>query len=625
MYLHLHDASSSFTSAHACSAAMAEVHLLSRKPGYHDLRMQSTMAPCPYRLGGICNHIRSRHHGQSGHIRRGSLHKPLPELPVQQHEWVLVQTSLAPWNVDRAAPDVDEYRPIGSDRDSAIGHALNALDLTNTEQTHRTVVWQPAVTHATHVVQPYEITRHAVDREVHHYHHLHRTLPVTDFQILPAKHFVENGRGSYTEVSGENKPLNSDDETELLHFIDDSASKEARAEMARVEAEPTPTPRKERGTPYHHGKDGQSHHYLHHPAHGTIHDSANAARAPIMKESRTTAPFWHARSLPSEHDRGSDEIHAITRVESRRDIVDRPESPASDASIAKPFQAGENTQSTQYQRHDSHPLLPKHVASRKTPFFQKDATSSRPLDRGSMQAEYVRHQATDWNIPHTNSISPVSEFAGYGGRMLRTERERGPTLKSLSIADHLSDRLDDASPHLLASAMGPERATTSGLTRSAESAPSLTKASPGLLLDHEHSCPSCGVPKLIRSPTTSGIRAAHPSDLHRSSAAIDVSDSRSRLPRPASTNVASDLPDSVTRISTSVSQKPLATPNEVPVAASRVQGTRTSFLPAAYAKAAERTKLPSAPASAAATSSQPRSASRGMYLNYSNFRLSEEI
>ncbi|KXT00513.1 hypothetical protein AC578_4072 [Pseudocercospora eumusae] len=540
------------------------------------------MPPYLYRLGRIWKHI-----GQSA--------------PVQQREWILLDTSLAPWNVDRAAPDVDEYRPPASDGDSAIGHALTALDLTNTEQTHTTVVWQPAVTHATHVVQPYEITRQAVDRQVHHYHYLHRTLPVTDFQILPPKHFVENSRGSYTEVSEENKPLNSDDEAELLHLIDNSASEQARAEMARVEAEPTPTPEKARDTPYH-AKDGQLHHYLHHPAHATIQDSANAARA----------PSWQARSLPSEGDRGSGQVHAMGRIESRRNLVSRPGSPANGAWIAKTFQTGENTQSTQYQRHDSHPLPPKHMASRKTPFFERDATSSRP----PMQAEHVRHQATALNIPPDSSIRLSSESAGDGRRVLRTEQERGATSNYLSTGDHLSD----ASPHLLASAMAPQRATTSGLTRSAESAPSLTQASPGQLLGYEHSCPSCGAPKLVRSPTTSEIRAAPPSNQHPSSAAINTSDSRSRLPRPASTNVASDLPDSFTRLSTAVSQKPLASPNEVPAAASR-----TSFLPAAYAKAAERTRFSSAPASAAATSSQPKPASQGMYLNYSNFRLSEEI
>ncbi|EME78398.1 uncharacterized protein MYCFIDRAFT_178544 [Pseudocercospora fijiensis CIRAD86] len=543
------------------------------------------------------------------------LHKPLPKLPVRQHEWFLMETSLAPWNVDRAAPDVDEYRSTASDRDGAIGHALSALDLTNTEETHRTVVWQPAVTHATHVVQPYEITRQAVDRELHDYHYFHRTLPVTDFHILPSRHFVENGRGSYTEVSEENKPLDAEDETELLRVIDNSVSKE-RAEMIRVKAEPSPIPEKEKTSPRL-GRDSQARHYLRHPTHASIGASEKSPQGQVHSAPTSTRTFRQAQILPSEDRRDSEHVQSTARTDSSRSMVARPGIPAIGAPVANTFPTGQDQHVALHQRNDSYPRPPVHMASRKTPFFQRQESAPMTSVERFLRADHRQNRESGLNMSLDNSISLTGRFTRNERSALEADEKRGPALRPPQTEHQGSERLCNSGHRLPSNTTGPERAATSGMARSAESAPSLTKPSAG------HSWTSCSAPKLIRSPTTSGIRAAPTNDVHPISAATDVGGNTSRLPRPATaiTKVPSGLPDPDSRTSTSTFQKPHVAPNNVPVVTSQAHSTEKSLLPAAYARAAGRTAYPSSRATAARITSQPTRTSQGMYLNYSNFHV----
>ncbi|KAM3424321.1 hypothetical protein BST61_g11142 [Cercospora zeina] len=183
---------------------------VSRKSSFENLR--SSVWPnresSSSGAGGILKspNIPTRHQ----HMTRVSLDKKLPGLPSHISP-ARLPTSHLEENAARNA------RIIKSLQDDGI------LNLKDSEETHTAVIWQPAVTHEKHVVQPVEIVQRAVSRVVHNHHHVQRVLPVLDLEVLPARHFVPDGRGGYLEITEEEIPGGKP--AGLEHLISEAVSK----------------------------------------------------------------------------------------------------------------------------------------------------------------------------------------------------------------------------------------------------------------------------------------------------------------------------------------------------------------------------------------------------------------
>ncbi|KAF2637990.1 hypothetical protein P280DRAFT_87557 [Massarina eburnea CBS 473.64] len=91
----------------------------------------------------------------------------------------------------------NEYRGVDLD---------GVVDLRDTEDTDGTIQWAPAVTHE--VVKPHEheIIEECVYREIHNHDVYHRTLPVYETEILPARHFMHDSNGGLKEISEDKIP-----------------------------------------------------------------------------------------------------------------------------------------------------------------------------------------------------------------------------------------------------------------------------------------------------------------------------------------------------------------------------------------------------------------------------------
>lgn len=102
----------------------------------------------------------------------------------------------------------DRYIPPGqpgrdSDNNAAFQEAQHAaalegfanLDLKDSKDTTVHEVWAPAVTHETITHPVHEIREERITREIHEDHVYHRILPITDVQVLPARHFVRTDSG----------------------------------------------------------------------------------------------------------------------------------------------------------------------------------------------------------------------------------------------------------------------------------------------------------------------------------------------------------------------------------------------------------------------------------------------
>lgn len=579
---------------------MAHVHSLSRKPGYHDLRQHSRMSRYLHLLGDICNHIRSRHHGQSGHIRHSSLHKPLPSRPQGERErdWLYMETSLVPWNVDRAAPDT-EYRPAETGNDIALDNALSALNPTSTEQTHTTVIWQPAVTHATNVVQPYEITRQTVDREVHHYHYIHRTLPVSDFQILPAKHFVENSRGSYTEVSREPVPLDTDDEYELLRVIDDSARKEARAQMSRIEAEPTPTPSHDHfyGEQQHQDND----------QHNVRCSRASKSPQPFLAKSRlnakpsSTQTLWEADQRTDMNGNTDNDPQVVTGLSSR-DATSCARQNLSPAPVVTTSLPDSPEQQKQAGTRPTQSSAISRFARRTTPFFAQPGNASEIPASSSARRHNLREPPQSTAATTSEKfIRPENETGLNSSRMARDSQP--PSIATLMWPSQQAPRY--GTEHGLNGSMSSAAPIAeSGSTRSAESAPSRPTASRGLWLDYNETCPSCGAPKLATNPASPSSIST--TDNATSSAATmsivaETKDSRTWSVRPESLLAHAESASPAVSPMANVYPATIATAPKTSVPATKPSST----LITAYTTAADKMTLPASYARAAGSTSQP--------------------
>lgn len=92
-------------------------------------------------------------------------------------------------------------------KDAAVAPSLNGVvDLTNTVDTTVEEKWAPAVTHEIVHREHHHIREEVITREIHHHHVFHRILPVIDIEVLPARHFVPDGRGGKIEISEDEIP-----------------------------------------------------------------------------------------------------------------------------------------------------------------------------------------------------------------------------------------------------------------------------------------------------------------------------------------------------------------------------------------------------------------------------------
>ncbi|KAI5363337.1 hypothetical protein Slin15195_G107230 [Septoria linicola] len=178
---------------------------VSRKSSFGDLRSsaqpqhESSSSDTEILLKGGVPATRSQR------VKRSSLQKELPALPQASSENpATLPSSYLQENAARNA------RILRSLQDDGI------LDLTDTEDTHTAVIWSPAVTHEKRVIQPIEVIQHAVSRDVHNHHIINRVLPVVDLQVLPARHFMPDGRGGYVEISEEDIPGGKPDRLDEL-------------------------------------------------------------------------------------------------------------------------------------------------------------------------------------------------------------------------------------------------------------------------------------------------------------------------------------------------------------------------------------------------------------------------
>ena len=180
---------------------------VSRKSSFEDLR--NTVQP--KRDGSSSDNAPSRPGPEAGRrtsIKRSTLQKKLPTTPAQMMARPVDASGLPP-----------SYLQENAARNARILKDLQeegVLDLNNTEDTHTAVIWSPAVTHETRIVQPIEVVQRAVSRDVHNHHIIHRVLPVVDCQVLPARHFVPDGRGGYVEISEDQIPGGKPDSLDRL-------------------------------------------------------------------------------------------------------------------------------------------------------------------------------------------------------------------------------------------------------------------------------------------------------------------------------------------------------------------------------------------------------------------------
>ncbi|KAK1061293.1 hypothetical protein LTR74_011177 [Friedmanniomyces endolithicus] len=120
-------------------------------------------------------------------IKRTSLEKALPARP--------------------AAESTAENRHPGHTQelaDKAVD-LTGIVDLSNTTDATLHEKWAPAVTHETVIQNVHHIREERITREFHNHHVFHRILPITDIQVLPARHFVPI-EGGYAEISAAELP-----------------------------------------------------------------------------------------------------------------------------------------------------------------------------------------------------------------------------------------------------------------------------------------------------------------------------------------------------------------------------------------------------------------------------------
>lgn len=204
-------------------------HSLSHKPEVSNLRDSSQEGRA---AGSTSNEMGffKRSHDKERKLKSSSGDKPLPAVPngESSHKPHVAKQQISEPRDLRpdATPEVavakneEVSRPHDSGIHSELGRERGYLvrdaehppdltgivDLTNTEDTDVTLTYAPAVTHETRYVESQEIVQEQITREIHNHYVYHRVLPVLDFEVLPARHFVHAQDGSLTEISEDQIP-----------------------------------------------------------------------------------------------------------------------------------------------------------------------------------------------------------------------------------------------------------------------------------------------------------------------------------------------------------------------------------------------------------------------------------
>ncbi|KAL1304067.1 hypothetical protein AAFC00_000502 [Neodothiora populina] len=121
--------------------------------------------------------------------------------------------SLGSVPISAETPRRNMEAPVGStDRrfiveDAAEPPSLEGVvDLSNTMDTNVEEKWAPAVTHNTINREVHHIREEVVTREIHYHDVYHRILPIIDIEVLPARHFVPDGKGGKIEITEDEIP-----------------------------------------------------------------------------------------------------------------------------------------------------------------------------------------------------------------------------------------------------------------------------------------------------------------------------------------------------------------------------------------------------------------------------------
>lgn len=142
--------------------------------------------------------------GVSHRVKRSSLDKALPTTPTyaSTRDQPLDAPSPSPPNVPvhNAAALAKSRGQTVQDVERDLG-VSNVIDLSNTVETHIHESIAPAVVHET-ITQPiHHIREEVITREIHQDHIIHRVLPIEDFEILPARHYIQDATtGGFREV-----------------------------------------------------------------------------------------------------------------------------------------------------------------------------------------------------------------------------------------------------------------------------------------------------------------------------------------------------------------------------------------------------------------------------------------
>ncbi|KAK0344711.1 hypothetical protein LTS02_014440 [Friedmanniomyces endolithicus] len=137
-------------------------------------------------------------------IKRTSLEKALPARPSDEftadpeHDQVMRRDLGAAGAENRHPGHTKELA------DKAVD-LTGIIDLSNTTDATLHEKWAPAVTHEKVIQNVHHIREERITREFHNHHVFHRILPITDIQVLPARHFVPI-EGGYAEISATELP-----------------------------------------------------------------------------------------------------------------------------------------------------------------------------------------------------------------------------------------------------------------------------------------------------------------------------------------------------------------------------------------------------------------------------------
>lgn len=138
--------------------------------------------------------------------RRASIDKSIPAPP----------TNFSIRDIPAAKRDVADSKHVKGKyavKDAPEAPSLaGVVDLRNTEDTTVDENWAPAVTHEVVNKDIHHIREEEITRDIHTHDVYHRILPIHDVEVLPARHFVPDGKGGLVEISKDEIPGRAGDE-----------------------------------------------------------------------------------------------------------------------------------------------------------------------------------------------------------------------------------------------------------------------------------------------------------------------------------------------------------------------------------------------------------------------------